>query len=76
MDRLSHFAPEEIFGTALLLIVLLFVAIRPAAVTRQFESPFATPAPGGGAARQLVPDGRATPSPATVLTFQRELRRP
>lgn len=55
--RLSRFAPEEIAGIALLLIVLAFAALRPAAITDVFESPYATPAPEGGPARQLVPEG-------------------
>jgi hypothetical protein len=76
VDRLSHFAPEEIVGAGLLLIVLLFVAIRPAAVTQQFESPFATPAPGGGPAQRLVPQGRPASTPPPLLLFQRELARP
>jgi hypothetical protein len=76
VDRLSHFAPEEIVGTGLLLIVLLFVAIRPAAVTQQFSSPFATPAPGGGPARLIVPEGRPIATPPALLLFQRELARP
>jgi hypothetical protein len=77
VDRLSRFAPEEIVGTGLLLIVLLFVAIRPAAVTQRFESsPFATPAPGGGPARQIVPQSRPIASPPALLLFQRELARP
>jgi len=73
--RFSHLAPEEIVGTALLVLVLAFAAFRPAAITDPFASPFATPAPGGGPARQLVPDGRPAPSPATLL-FQRDLARP
>ena len=59
----------------LLALVLAFVAIRPAAITDLFESPFATPAPGGGPARQLVPETRPAASPATLI-FQRDLGRP
>ncbi len=76
MDRLSHFAPEEIVGSTLLLVILVFVAIRPAVVTQRFESPFATPAPGGGPARLFVPESRPIPTPPAFLLFQRELARP
>ena len=76
MDRLAHLAPEEIVGTALLLAVLLFVAVRPTAVTQRFDQPYATPAPGGGAARLIVPESRPIPTPQPFLLFQRELARP
>jgi len=69
--RLAHLAPEEIAGAALLAFVLALALIRPGPISDLFEPPYATPAPGGGPARLLVPE----PSPAT-LQFQRELRRP
>lgn len=75
MGRLSHFAPEEIAGLALLVLVLAFAAMRPGAITRVFESPYATPAPGGGPARHLVPETWPVAPPA-LLIFQRELPRP
>jgi len=53
--RLSRFAPEEIVGTALLVVVLGLALIRPAPIGELFEAPFATPAPGGGPARVIVP---------------------
>jgi hypothetical protein len=55
--RLGRFTPEELLGVALLVIVLAFVAIRPAAITEMLRSPYATPAPEGGPARLLVPEG-------------------
>ncbi len=72
--RLSHLAPEEIAGLVLLVVVLAFAAARSAAITDLFDSPYATPAPGGGPARELVPE-RPGASPATLI-FQRELKRP
>lgn len=75
MVRLSHLAPEEILGTILLVLALTVVALRPGPVTQLFETPFASPAPGGGPARQLVPDAPAPPSPATLL-FQRRIALP
>jgi hypothetical protein len=68
MARLSRLAPEEILGTVLLALALSLLAIRPGAVTHLFEAPFATPAPGGGPARQIVPDTGARPAPVTLLT--------
>jgi hypothetical protein len=75
VHRLARFAPEELAGAALLLLILLFVAIHPGAITRQFASPYATPAPGGGPARQLVPESRPLPTSGAFLLFQRELAR-
>ena len=49
--RLSHLAPEEIAGALLLAVVLIFVALRPGAVTDRFlGEPYATPHPDGGGA--------------------------
>ncbi len=59
MSRFSHLAPEEIAAGVLLVLVLAFAVFRPGAIPALFESPFATPAPGGGPALQLVP-----PSPS------------
>lgn len=70
VGRPSHLAPEEIVGAALLLLLLAFVAVRPLPLKQLFDPPYATPAPGGGPARQLVPDARPAASPATLL-FQR-----
>lgn len=57
MRRFTHLAPEEIAGIALLVIVLALAAVRPAAITDMLQSPYATPVPEGGPARQLVPEG-------------------
>ncbi len=65
MDRFSDLAPEEIAGAILLVLAIAFVAIRPAAVTRLFESPYATPAPGGGPGRLFFPSESATPAGAS-----------
>jgi len=64
MRRLAHLAPEELAGIVLLALVLLLVALRPATVTEMFGSPYATPHPDGGPARELVPD---PPPPAPSL---------
>lgn len=54
MSRFAHLSPEEIAGVILLVVVLAFVALRPSAITDAFGGPYATPAPGGGPARELV----------------------
>lgn len=67
VKRLSRLAPEEIVGGLLFVLVLAFVAAQPRAVTRLFETPYATPAPGGGPAYSLLPSaGSPSPSPADV----------
>lgn len=72
VTRLAYLAPEEIVGTFLLVLVLALVALWPASLTRHFESsPFATPAPGGGPARLIVPDTRPESSPAGLF-FMRD----
>lgn len=57
MRWLSRLAPEEIAAIGLLVIVLAVAAIRPAAITDMLQTPYATPAPEGGPARLLVPEG-------------------
>lgn len=71
MARLARYAPEEIAGAILLVLALTLVALRPGAVTHLFDTPFATPAPGGGPAREIVPEPSAKPSPVT-LVFERD----
>jgi hypothetical protein len=71
MSRLAHLSPEEIAGAFLLVLVLALALIRPAPITRLFDSPYATPAPGGGPARQIVP--AATASPASGIPADRRI---
>jgi hypothetical protein len=65
MGRFSDLAPEEIAGAILLVLAIALVAVRPSAVTRLFESPYATPAPGGGPALQFLRSETPRPSPAS-----------
>ena len=57
MRWLSRLAVEEIVAIGLLVIVLAVVSIRPTAITEMLQTPYATPAPEGGPARLLVPEG-------------------
>ncbi|MBI2773327.1 MAG: hypothetical protein HYX56_02395 [Chloroflexi bacterium] len=74
MERLSHLAPEEIAGALLLAAVLVFVALRPSAVTDRFMGePYATPVPGGGPGLQfLVERETPAPSPESILIIGRD----
>jgi hypothetical protein len=70
VKRLSRLAPEEIVGAVMLVAVIGLLLTRPAAVTELFESPFATPVPGGGPAVDLVRPDTPTPVP-TINMFPR-----
>ena len=62
MKRLSRAAPEEIAVAVVLVVVLALAALRPASIGRLFESPYATPAPSGGPALDLLrPSPTASP---------------
>lgn len=65
VGRLSRLAPEEIAAVVLLAVVLGVAALQPAAIGRLFESPYATPAPGGGPALEFLRPS-PTPSPASI----------
>ncbi len=54
---LFRLAPEEIAAIGLLAILLAVAAVRPATITDMLQTPYATPAPEGGPARLLVPEG-------------------
>jgi hypothetical protein len=62
VTRLQHLAPEEIAAGVLLVVVLAFALLRPGPISQLFESPYSTPAPGGGPARQIVPGPTASPA--------------
>ncbi len=68
VGRWQHLAPEEIAGMVLLAAVLVLALLRSGPISQLFESPYSTPAPGGGPGRQVVP---AAPSPASVVPSYR-----
>jgi len=72
--RLSHLAPEEIAGAIILAILLAFLSLRPGAITRSFESPYATPAPGGGAGVQFLREPAPTPRLVNLQVAPRDGR--
>jgi hypothetical protein len=55
VPRLGRFSLEELIGLALLVVVLAFAAMRRDVIAEVLQPPYATPAPEGGPARQLVP---------------------
>lgn len=56
MRRLQRFAAEEIVAVVLLVAVIGLAFARADVIAEVFEPPYATPAPEGGPARQLVPN--------------------
>ena len=54
VTRFQHFAPEEIAAAILLVVVVAFALVLPGPISQLFESPYSTPAPGGGPARLIV----------------------
>jgi len=68
VTRFQHLAPEEIAGALLLVIAILVGVMVPGPISQLFESPYSTPAPGGGPARQLV---GPTASPASAVPADR-----
>lgn len=55
MRRLQRLAAEEIVALVLLVAVIGLAFVRSDAIAEVFETPYATPAPEGGPARQLIP---------------------
>jgi hypothetical protein len=62
LPRLSHVAPEEILLVPVVLIAIVGVLLQPGAITRLFESPYATPAPDAPGRSLLREPSLATPS--------------
>lgn len=59
---LANVSPEELLLIPVALLVLLGVILQPTAITRLFETPYATPIPGDSPADEVLND--RTPSPA------------
>lgn len=55
MRRLERFSADELAAAILLVVVIGLALVRADVITEIFEPPYATPAPGGGPARQIVP---------------------
>jgi hypothetical protein len=70
VTRFEHLAPEEIVATLLLVVVLAFALFRPGPISQLFESPYSTPAPGGGPARQIL---APTASPVSEIPRERAI---
>jgi hypothetical protein len=66
VTRFQHLAPEEIAGALLLVIAIAVAVMIPGPISELFESPYSTPAPGGGPARQIVPGPTGSPASGVV----------
>lgn len=61
---LAHVSPEELLLIPVVIIVAVAIFAQPTAITRLFESPFATPVPGDSPADVILGDRARTPAPA------------
>jgi len=68
--RLSHIAPEELVLIPIVIGIVIVVLAQPSAITRLFESPYATPVPGDSPAERFLRERELDPvptaSPATA----------
>jgi len=73
---LSHVSPEELLLIPAVIIVAIAILAQPTAITRLFETPYATPIPGDSPADLILgdrsPTPAPTPSPVTVEQLQRD----
>lgn len=64
--RLAHVTPEELLLIPVIILVVVGLLTQPTAITRLFESPYATPIPGDSPADEVL-DGRLpSPSPSPI----------
>jgi hypothetical protein len=74
--RLAHISPEELILVPIVIVILIAVLAQPSSITRLFESPYATPAPGEAPAERFLrereenPVPTATPASAPVERIQ------
>lgn len=69
---LAHRSPEELLLIPVVLLIGLAILAQPTAITRLFDSPFATPIPGDSPADVFM-EGRTpapAPSPVSVDEFR------
>lgn len=70
---LAHRSPEELLLIPVVLLIGLAILAQPTAITRLFDSPFATPIPGDSPADVFMNDRRTpapAPSPVTRATLE------
>lgn len=60
---LAHASPEELLLVPVVIILGIVIFAQPAAITRLFDTPFATPIPGDSPA-DVIMNNRTTPAPA------------
>ena len=65
---LAHRSPEELLLIPVVLLIGLAILAQPTAITRLFDTPYATPIPGDSPADRILADRTPTPerSPVTA----------
>lgn len=63
---LAHRSPEELLLIPVVILIGLAILAQPTAITRLFETPFATPIPGDSPADVILNDRTRTPTPSPV----------
>ena len=66
--RLRSISPEELVLIPVVVVLALVLLWQPTAITRLFDSPYATPAPGVSPADQILRDRTPAPAPPPVTT--------
>lgn len=67
--RLARMSPEELILIPIAIVIVIALLAQPTAITRLFESPYATPAPGEAPAERFLREREANPLPtATPVT--------
>src|SRR5688500_19378529 len=63
---LAHRSPEELLLIPVVLLIGLAILAQPTAITRLFDSPFATPIPGDSPADVFMQGRTPAPAPSPV----------
>jgi hypothetical protein len=75
--RLAHISTEELLLVPIVIAIAIAVLAQPNAITRLFESPYATPAPGEAPAERFLREREENPVPtATPVTAPAPAPRP
>lgn len=61
--RLARMSPEELILIPIAIVIVIALLAQPTAITRLFESPYATPAPGEAPAERFLREREANPLP-------------
>lgn len=70
---LAHRSPEELLLIPVVLLIGLAILAQPTAITRLFDSPFATPIPGDSPADVFMQGRTPAPAPSPVTRETSEI---